>query len=835
MVRLTGGSIILVEGDELVLRAAAGPFAAQALGQRLPRGRGRLWQVIDRGEPFQSADLIAEGHRPTTPVRSYLAVPLLRPSGPFGILEIDSTEPHAFEAVDSDLMQRVAGVLGGSLELALRYAAEAQAKADAEAARRAERAAREATERAADRIARLQAITAALSEAVTPEQVAEVIIGHALRGLGAAAAGLSLLTADGSALELIRASGYPEETIRRWRRYAAHQYGGIADALRTGQVVWHASLDELHRAYPEHEPLPEPVGRGGRAAVPLMLGDRALGVLYANFREPRTFGADDREFMLTFGRLCAQALERARLYEHEHHIAESLQQAFLPTGMPQLPGVGVHALYVPGAVEAAIGGDWYDVFDLPDGKVAFSIGDVAGRGLSAAVVMGQVRQTIRVLATEGHDPATVIARAGRTLAAIYRGEKMATAVFGVLDLVSLSFTYACAGHPAPLLATPDGRAETLLSSGVPLGIDDASARQCWTVGLPRGSLLVLYTDGLIEATRDVAAGHAALAAAARRVLAEPPVDPARVLREQVLGGRHLPDDVAVVTVSVAPVPLERLEMSVPADPSSLASVRRSFRRLARDIGLPDDRAFDVQVALGEALNNAIEHAYGAGAGMIEIRGWRDGRFLVIEIEDHGRWRPERVEGRGHGLLIMRSLADAVDLVRDLSRTVVRLQAVLPGQSDAAPAPLHARGISRQSRERGEDIAVHTGDHPGSFTPPAMDRRFRIGLADDVPVVRVTGDVDLASAARFEAALEQAARADRHAVIVDLSEASYFDSQGAHVLFRFGRRLAVNRQRLLLVAPAGPGLRSILAMTGLAESFPVLGSAEEAVVAAKRGG
>ncbi|HET6780661.1 MAG TPA: GAF domain-containing protein, partial [bacterium] len=136
VINFTGGSIALVEGDTLVLRAVVGPFAEAALGQRMARGSGRSWQIIERGEPFLSGSVADEGMRPTTPITSYLAVPLVWQGTSFGLLEVDSTEAHAFDEDDLALLQRVALVLSGPVELARRYSVEVRALAEAEAAGR---------------------------------------------------------------------------------------------------------------------------------------------------------------------------------------------------------------------------------------------------------------------------------------------------------------------------------------------------------------------------------------------------------------------------------------------------------------------------------------------------------------------------------------------------------------------------------------------------------------------------------------------------------------------------------------------------------------------------
>ena len=365
-----------------------------------------------------------------------------------------------------------------------------------------------------------------------------------------------------------------------------------------------------------------------------------------------------------------------RRAERAHRIAETLQQAFLPASLPEVPGVHVHAAYVPGAVESEIGGDWYDVFRLPDGRVAISVGDVVGHGLQAAVIMGQVRQSFRAAALEGHSPSMVLIRASSVLRLTYEIEGMATAVCGFFDPVGCTFTYATAGHPAPVLATPDGKIETLAAGGLPLGAQTLRPQGDTTLTLAPGSLLLLYTDGLVESTKNVLAGETALMAAVRAEAQTASADPARAILERMLGGRRPADDIAILTLSLDAAPVREFHLTVPAAPPSLPEVRQALRRLLRALGVGDDRGMALQVAVGEALNNAIEHAYGTTAGTVHVRAAHDGKILVVEVADNGRWRPPRTEGRGHGLSLMRGLVDAVEIDSQPSGTIVRLSIAL---------------------------------------------------------------------------------------------------------------------------------------------------------------
>jgi signal transduction histidine kinase/DNA-binding NarL/FixJ family response regulator len=296
VIAFAGGSIALLEGDTLIVRAARGPFAAQALGQALDPGQSRSWQAAQAGQPFHSNDLPADGLTPTTPIRSYLAVPLTTRGRTFGMLEVDSPVPHAFREQDRDLLLRVATVLSGSIELAERYAAETQA---------------------ASRLARLQALTSALSEALTPAQVIEVALNAGAATLGAAAGGLSLVSEDGHWLELASAVGYQADRQNRFRRYPIALTMPGSDAARTGEPVWLESNADWDSRYPDIAPPRNESEFQALAVLPLRAEQRTLGILAYSFKRPRRFLPDDRAYLQILARQCAQALERARLYEAE--------------------------------------------------------------------------------------------------------------------------------------------------------------------------------------------------------------------------------------------------------------------------------------------------------------------------------------------------------------------------------------------------------------------------------------------------------------------------------------------------------------------------------------
>jgi PAS domain S-box-containing protein len=403
--------------------------------------------------------------------------------------------------------------------------------------------------------------------------------------------------------------------------------------------------------------------------VPLIARGRKIGAMtFVNCRRDHRYNADDLVFAELIARRVAIAYDNATLYERQRLVADTLQRVSLPERLPDVPGFTIRAHYVPGAREAEIGGDWYDAFHLPDGGLGLSIGDVAGKGLQAASIMNTVRLAIRAAALEGLPPGRVLARANHLL--MNEKPTMATAIYGVLDPVTNRFEFAVAGHPLPLLIGP--HEESIVQPVAPaLGIlqEATFPEQSLTAG--PGSLLVLYTDGLIELNRDITTGEAQLRAAARTALEENQADPATFIATTLVGAAPS-DDVAILTVNVAASPLQTIDVTLPAAPASGRLFRQALRRFCTAVGLEEDRALMLQVAAGEAMMNAIEHAYGARNGTIRVRGYLNADDLVIEVIDQGRWRSPRDDGRGRGLQIITGLMRRVDIQRTEDGTVVRL-------------------------------------------------------------------------------------------------------------------------------------------------------------------
>ena len=246
-------------------------------------------------------------------------------------------------------------------------------------------------------------------------------------------------------------------------------------------------------------------------------------------------------------RMLAETSRQRMLYENEKRIADALAAAFVQKALPTIPNLGFHASYVPASAEARVGGDWYDAFELPDGRILFSIGDVAGHGIEAAVIMSRARQAIISSALHEHDPAVVLSRANQSL--MLQEPKMVTAVCGYIEPQTLLIRYATAGHPPPILAYPGSEPFFLQHDGMPLGILPNLSFGSFSVRARVGALLVLYTDGVIEHKRDLADGERRLLAATHTVMRLGSSDPASSVRRAIFADKLPDDDVAIMTVS----------------------------------------------------------------------------------------------------------------------------------------------------------------------------------------------------------------------------------------------------------------------------------------------
>lgn len=407
-------------------------------------------------------------------------------------------------------------------------------------------------------------------------------------------------------------------------------------------------------------------------AVPLTAGETVTGVIQVGISAPRHFDDDALLLLGLAADRVVLAIEHAQVFEREHRIAETLQRSLLPERLPRLPGLTAAARYIPAATEAEVGGDWYDVIAIDSSRVGLVMGDVAGKGLAAASMVGSLRSAMRAYALEGHEPAEVVARLNQLLWTEVEDGEMATLVYVVIDPGNGEIAWVNAGHPPPLVLGPDAPSFLEGPRSVPLGVMPFPAYEAGTATLDGGSTLLLYTDGLVERPGELLDnGFERLAAAVAdsdrgaEELCE------HVLARLVPAGA-MSDDVALLALHM-PMLSERFSIELPSRPEELASMRALLRRWLRHADATEEDVAEILAATGEAAANAIEHSGKGGGGPFEVAGAVDGGEVAITVRDSGSWREKRSEGRGRGLVMMRQLMDAVDVTPSATGTTVQMR------------------------------------------------------------------------------------------------------------------------------------------------------------------
>jgi PAS domain S-box-containing protein len=409
---------------------------------------------------------------------------------------------------------------------------------------------------AALRTARLQQATSMLAEALTVEQVVEVITEVGRSAIGADRSAVALLDPERLRVRTVNPGGLPDSPGHPGGDIPLDLPSVITLAITTRRPVLVENPDGLRRTFAEVADLDLFLSHTDERAwvgMPLLAAGSAIGALRFSFSRPRKITDEERVFLEALAGQCALAVERASLFEREHTTAETLQRSLLPDRLPSVPGIILDARYLPVTRNMEIGGDWYDAFRLPDGRLAVAAGDVMGKGLSAAAGMGRVRNALRALALTDPRPAAVLAGLDRLFTATELDEQVTTVAYLVFDPVSGEGLAGNAGHPPPLLMSRDAPPRLDLGeAGTPLGW--ASPRQQYVFRLPPGHTAVLYSDGLVEnRRRGLHSGLDELVAVAGQATPAVAEDPASLLEylvDRMLTGYEQDDDVTVLVLHV---------------------------------------------------------------------------------------------------------------------------------------------------------------------------------------------------------------------------------------------------------------------------------------------
>lgn len=396
------------------------------------------------------------------------------------------------------------------------------------------------------RLHSLQMVTAQLARAATTEAIVGVIVRDGI-GLLADHGIAAVVTPDGTELRTWTTSGRPAVVAERPGRLPLSTATPLTEVVRTRTAVVDRSTADVLAHYPDLAEVYRLLGIRAMLCVPVVDGDgTALGALAFGFTADDAVDDDVAAFADALASLTGQALRRAHLYENEVDAARALQRALLPVFRGELAGVQVTADYRPADRSHDVGGDWYDVFALPGGRIGFAVGDVVGHDLAAAAAMARLQAALRIIAQSADGPAHVLDELDRA-GALVTDTQMTTVGYADYDPVTRRLRYACAGHPPPLLTTADGTDFLWEGRSMPIGVRQSGRVQAER-DVPPDATLVWYTDGLVERRADTFELRLELLAATVDRLGREAVDLGPALLQDMSDGGVAHDDTVVLCV-----------------------------------------------------------------------------------------------------------------------------------------------------------------------------------------------------------------------------------------------------------------------------------------------
>ncbi len=534
---------------------------------------------------------------------------------------------------------------------------------------------------AENRLRLVAALTASLASANEPEDVGQAALAQLLPMLHATQGAVFALEPEAASLHLVAAHGLGNLTRERWGHLPLDLDAPGTDAARSGEILVIVDQEAFAARYPGLADAIRRLDIHTTVQVPLTKGSSVVGLIFFGFDHQRPLHADELDFLTTVGPIVAQALDRARLFEFQRSVASTLQRAMLSSQPVAPAGFNVAARYAPAVAELSVGGDWYEVVSLDRGRVAIAVGDIVGRGINAAAVMGQLRSALSALARTTDSAVEAVARLDRFAHGI-EGAKATTLLYGIVDSTAGTLCYTSAGHPPALIVDAHGRASFLDEGrGWPLAVADPERRRPEAVtDLSPGSTIILYTDGLVERrTEPLEDGLQRLARAAAARAHLPVEQLCDELLDALVGDDHS-DDIALVALRMSSPTASSFSYRVPATPVQLATVRHELRAWLARQELPSGLRDDMLLAVGEACSNAVEHAYtSTERDTVVIEGFVNDEQLVFTVRDYGEWRPRVANPqRNRGLALIAEVTDDVSVssARDGGTRVEMRRAIL---------------------------------------------------------------------------------------------------------------------------------------------------------------
>ncbi|UDY37541.1 SpoIIE family protein phosphatase [Dermatobacter hominis] len=533
------------------------------------------------------------------------------------------------------------------------------------------------------RTSALQELAVALRDVTAEDDVVSAVQVCTRSLLGADRVAIAVV--DGDMLRCHLPDSAPVEIAQRYHLIDRHSAAPLAVSARDATTIAVGSAGELARSFPESAEDHETAGAAATVVVPLLrAGADPLGAISVSWSGDHAVDEAVQARVRSVAAVVAGSIEQLRIRRRERQIAEEIQGRLLDVDIGSSVGV-VTARYEPADESMVVGGDWYDAVALGPGRLGLAVGDSVGHGLPAALVMGQLRSALGAAAVAFDDPADVIDMVD-AFAERLDGADCTTALYGVVEGTSEGsrLTWSCAGHLPPLVCT-DGRADVLWGGRrKPLGIGGtrgATERR----DLPPASLVLLYTDGLVEQPGEpLDASIEELRRSLESIDHLTAAELCEALLTRTRPGAGTDDDVALVALRTTGRTPTRFVDAFTAEAASVPDARQRLRDWidGLDGNVPD--VDDVLLAVGEAVANAAEHGSSYEAGrVVGVEAVRTASGLRVAVTDSGRWERDAAHstqlGRGRGMRIMERLADELSVTRSrLGTAVVMAFAAPPG-------------------------------------------------------------------------------------------------------------------------------------------------------------
>ena len=563
------------------------------------------------------------------------------------------------------------------------------ARLSAVARERADRRSRDAQAQLVLDFAQLEA---ALQSADSTAAIAQALQGCSFVSGDVPVICLGMLDSDGKNIRFEYGDPVPPEIRDRYHIASMSTPIVPVDVIKTGQPMIITDTLSLSPRYGHVVNETVDVVRACISQPLRGMDGRVIGSLGMLWPTPREFDPAELDWAARVAKMTQSALDGIRNMQREHRIAVDFQDHLLDLDRGSTAAV-VAAVYQPGGEAMRVGGDWYLVVPLDEaGQVAISVGDVVGHGLPAAIAMSRLRAAVAATALTNANPGAVLATLDR-YAATVPGARCATVSYAVIDTATADgitrVSYSCAGHPYPLLVTPDEPA-VFLSDGrrPPVAAWESPLKQNTAVQeLPPGSVILLYSDGLIERPGETLdQGFLRLQGAAGYRADRPVGELCAELLERMAPPGGYTDDVVLLALRTCHSSARSFAAVVPATLDHIADVRHRLRDWLSGVGADPKRGSDILLATGEAVTNAIEHGSGAdGRKTVSVEAFVRGGTIAATITDAGQWSgdssaSQRSLKRGRGLTMINGLADDVKTTRSAGGTQVALtfeRAVLP--------------------------------------------------------------------------------------------------------------------------------------------------------------